>query len=109
MDEARDSSILSSGGVAIADASTARQPENGERPTSGLSQAEAARLLQEHGYNELAEEKTNSLLKFLSYFWGPIPWMIEIAAILSAVVQHWPDFAIILVLRHVLILGSKRS
>ncbi len=37
-------------------------------------------------------------LKFLSYFWGPIPWMIEIAVILSGVVRHWPDFFIILVL-----------
>ena len=45
-----------------------------------------------------AEKKENPLLKFLSYFWGPIPWMIEAAAILSAVVQHWADFCIILVL-----------
>jgi H+-transporting ATPase len=37
-------------------------------------------------------------LTFLSYFWGPIPWMIEVAALLSAVVRHWTDFAIILVL-----------
>jgi hypothetical protein len=28
-----------------------------------------------------AEHKTNPLLKFLGYFWGPIPWMIEIAVI----------------------------
>jgi H+-transporting ATPase len=35
------------------------------------------------------------VLKYLSYFWGPIPWMIEIAAVLSAVVQHWADFGII--------------
>ncbi len=39
-----------------------------------------------------------SFLKFLSYFWGPIPWMIEVAVILSGVVQHWPDFFIILLL-----------
>jgi H+-transporting ATPase len=37
-------------------------------------------------------------LKFLSYFWGPIPWMIEVAVILSAAVQHWLDFFIILLL-----------
>ena len=34
-------------------------------------------------------------LKFLIYFWVPIPWMIEIAAILSAVVHHWADFGIV--------------
>ena len=37
-------------------------------------------------------------LKFLTYFWGPIPWMIEVAVILSAIARHWPDFGIILLL-----------
>ncbi len=64
----------------------------------GLTQAEAQKRLTQYGPNELVEEKTNLLLKFLSYFWGPIPWMIEVAVILSGVVRHWPDFFIILLL-----------
>lgn len=64
----------------------------------GLSQTEAQKRLAQYGPNELEEKKTNAFLKFLSYFWGPIPWMIEAAVILSAVAQHWPDFVIILVL-----------
>jgi len=64
----------------------------------GLSQAEAQKRLAQYGPNEIEEKKTNLLLKFLSYFWGPIPWMIEAAVILSAVARHWPDFGIILVL-----------
>ncbi len=64
----------------------------------GLSQAEAQKRLAQYGPNEIEEKKTNPLLKFLSYFWGPIPWMIEIAVILSGVVRHWPDFFIILLL-----------
>ncbi|MDA2920618.1 plasma-membrane proton-efflux P-type ATPase [Desulfobacterota bacterium AH_259_B03_O07] len=64
----------------------------------GLSQAEAKNRLSQYGYNELEEKKESPFLKFLSYFWGPIPWMIEIAAILSALVRHWPDFGIILML-----------
>ncbi len=64
----------------------------------GLTQAEAAKRLAQYGLNEIAEHKTNPLLKFLSYFWGPIPWMIEVAVILSGAVRHWPDFFIILVL-----------
>ncbi len=64
----------------------------------GLSESEAHARLATYGYNELPEEKTNPLFKFLSYFWGPIPWMIEVAAVLSAVVHHWEDFAIILTL-----------
>jgi H+-transporting ATPase len=64
----------------------------------GLTQAEAEKRLTQYGPNEIEEKKTNLLLKFLSYFWGPIPWMIEVAVILSGVVRHWPDFFIILVL-----------
>jgi H+-transporting ATPase len=67
-------------------------------PPDGLSAAEARKRLSQYGPNELEEKKTNELLKFLSYFWGPIPWMIEVAVILSAVARHWPDFGIILVL-----------
>jgi H+-transporting ATPase len=64
----------------------------------GLTQAEAQKRLAQNGPNEIEEKKTNELLKFLSYFWGPIPWMIEVAVILSAAAQHWPDFGIILLL-----------
>jgi H+-transporting ATPase len=64
----------------------------------GLSQAEAQKRLTQYGPNEIEEEKTNALLKFLDYFWGPIPWMIEVAVVLSGIVRHWPDFFIILVL-----------
>src|SRR5664280_751803 len=64
----------------------------------GLSQAEATKRLAQYGPNEIAEHKTNPLLKFLGYFWGPIPWMIEVAVILSGAVRHWADFFIILLL-----------
>ncbi len=64
----------------------------------GLTISEAANRLGEYGPNELAEEKSNPLFKFLGYFWGPIPWMIEVAVILSVVVHHWVDFGIILTL-----------
>jgi H+-transporting ATPase len=69
-----------------------------ESSADGLTQAEAQKRLTQYGPNEIEEKKTNALLKFLSYFWGPIPWMIEVAVILSGVVGHWPDFFIILVL-----------
>jgi len=64
----------------------------------GLSQTEAQKRLAEYGPNEIEEQKTNPILKFLTYLWGPIPWMIEAAVILSAMARHWPDFGIILVL-----------
>ncbi|MGA7341124.1 MAG: cation-transporting P-type ATPase, partial [Terracidiphilus sp.] len=64
----------------------------------GLTQAEAQKRLAQYGPNAIIEKKTNVLLKLLSYFWGPIPWMIEGAVILSGVVRHWLDFFIILLL-----------
>jgi H+-transporting ATPase len=66
--------------------------------SDGLSSTEAQDRLAQFGLNELAEHQGSPLLKFLGYFWGPIPWMIEVAAALSAAVRHWMDLAIIVFL-----------
>jgi H+-transporting ATPase len=65
---------------------------------AGLSAAEAAKRLTQYGPNKIAEKADNPFLKFLGYFWGPIPWMIEAAVILSAIVRHWLDFGVIALL-----------
>ncbi len=62
----------------------------------GLSSSEAERRLKIVGPNEIPEKKVHPIIKFLSYFWGPIPWMIEAAAILSFIIHHWVDFWIII-------------
>jgi H+-transporting ATPase len=64
----------------------------------GLSQSTVQQRLSQYGYNELPEETISPWLQFLAHFWGPIPWMIEIAAILSALVRDWADLGIILAL-----------
>jgi H+-transporting ATPase len=63
--------------------------------TDGLTSDEARTRFERYGANELLEKKVSPILKFLRYFWGPIPFMIEAAMILSVIVQHWPDFWII--------------
>ena len=65
---------------------------------AGLSQEEAKKRLDEYGYNEIEEKQINPLKKFFLYFWGPIPVMIIIAAILSGILQNWPDVGVIMIL-----------
>ncbi|MGE5288881.1 MAG: plasma-membrane proton-efflux P-type ATPase [Micromonosporaceae bacterium] len=64
----------------------------------GLTAGEAARRLAEAGPNAIAEEHRSVLAEVASFFWGPIPWMIEIALVLSAVLEHWADVIVVGVL-----------
>jgi len=65
---------------------------------NGLDAEEANRRLEQYGPNQLEEKRENPILKFLSFFWGPIAWMIEVAAILSIAVGHIDDFIIVVVM-----------
>jgi len=62
----------------------------------GLTLSEAQKRLETYGPNEIPEKKEKPIIKFLRNFWGPIPWMIEIAAALSIIIQHWEDFFVII-------------
>ena len=64
----------------------------------GLNDKEIKERNEKYGFNEITEKKVSPLRKFLGYFWGPIPIMIIIAVILSAIIGHWEDFFIILAL-----------
>jgi H+-transporting ATPase len=67
-------------------------------PSRGRAENEIAKLAEEFGYNEILEQEETLLHRIFRRFWGPIPWMIELAAILSAAVQKWEDFIIIMVM-----------
>ena len=64
----------------------------------GLSAQEAKKRLEKYGANEIPESEEPLWHRIFRRFWGPIPWMIEIAAILAAMVRHWEEFYIILVM-----------
>lgn len=66
--------------------------------SKGLSQEESQKRLSEYGYNEIPEKEESTFRRVFRRFWGPISWMIEIAAILSALVGRWEDFTIIMIL-----------
>jgi len=67
----------------------------GTDPKTGLNSAQLQERLSKYGPNALPEEKKSALSAFLVYFWGPIPWMIEAAALMALVVGDWGDLAII--------------
>lgn len=67
-------------------------------PDAGLSNAEVTARAAKYGPNALASHEASFLSKLLRRFTGPISYMIEIAALVSAILQHWEDVAIILVL-----------
>jgi len=64
----------------------------------GLSSAEAKTRLAQYGPNAIVEKEESILRKVFGYFMGPIAFMIEAAAIVSAILGHWQDFVIILAL-----------
>ncbi len=67
-------------------------------PNTGLTSEEAAARLAKYGRNEIIQKEETLFERILRRLWGPIPWMIELAALLSASVQKWEDFGIIMVL-----------
>src|SRR6184192_319765 len=67
----------------------------GVDPKVGLNPAELQEHFNNYGPNALAEEKKSALSAFFAYFWGPIPWMIEAAALMALIVKDWGDFTII--------------
>ena len=64
----------------------------------GLTSKEAKRRIELFGLNQIEEKEETLLHRVLRRFWGPIPWMIETAALLSALVQKYEDFIIITVM-----------
>src|SRR5438067_4177847 len=67
----------------------------GTDPKTGLSPGQQQERLSQYGPNALPEEKKSALSGLLAYFWGPIPWMIEAAAVMALIVGDWGDLAII--------------
>ena len=64
----------------------------------GLSTAEVLRLREEFGYNEVKEKSVPAWKKFALNFWGPMPFLIELATIVSLVLRDWKDFAFLFAL-----------
>lgn len=64
----------------------------------GLSDSEAKKRLEVFGYNEVVEKKRNPIVDFLLRFWGPMPWLLELAAVLSFLLEHYLEGTLIFIL-----------
>ena len=63
--------------------------------TNGLTEDDVRRRINELGYNELSEKRRNSFADFLSRYWGPMPWLLELTMVLSYVIGHYLEVAIV--------------
>lgn len=57
---------------------SASQPELAPSEIIGLTSREAAERLNQFGPNAVKVPRNHPIAQFLSKFWGPIPWMLEI-------------------------------
>ncbi|CAA18989.2 Plasma membrane ATPase [Schizosaccharomyces pombe] len=64
-------------------------------PKYGLTESEVEERKKKYGLNQMKEEKTNNIKKFLSFFVGPIQFVMELAAALAAGLRDWVDFGVI--------------
>lgn len=71
---------------------------NLETTGGGLAAEEAARRIQTFGYNDIEETKANGLWEFLKRYWGPMPWLLEFAIVLTIILNHHTESVIIFVL-----------
>ncbi|GLI74965.1 hypothetical protein PoHVEF18_003215 [Penicillium ochrochloron] len=62
----------------------------------GLSSEVVNQRRRRSGWNELVSEKENPIAKVLSYFRGPILYVMELAVLLAAGLQDWVDFGVII-------------
>jgi|SRR5215831_15049204 H+-transporting ATPase len=79
----------------------------------GLSDTEVQARLKKYGPNAPVEKQTNAFAALLQYFWGPMPGMIEAAALTALIVGDWGRFCdchlTAVVQRSAGVLGGTRS
>ena len=93
MPKNKKKSIDDSSGEELSSASV-----NDNNTVKGLSSEEVKIRLKKYGPNAIEEKEESWMHRLFRRFWGPIPWMIEVAAILSASAQRWEDFTVITIL-----------
>jgi H+-transporting ATPase len=65
---------------------------------NGLSESEVKDRLRKFGFNEVVEKKENPVFAFLKRYWGLMPWLLELAIVLSYLLGHYLEAIVIFVL-----------
>ncbi|MCL4509507.1 MAG: plasma-membrane proton-efflux P-type ATPase [Bacteroidetes bacterium] len=69
-----------------------------ETTESGLTGTDVKNRLGIFGHNAIEEKRGNPLLEFVRRYWGPMPWLLELAMALSFTLKHNIEGIIIFVL-----------
>jgi H+-transporting ATPase len=64
-------------------------------PETGLTRVQVDTRRKEHGYNEVAEQKSHPVLTFLGKFWGVSAWMLELIMVLSVILGKYSDLTVV--------------
>ncbi len=65
---------------------------------TGLTDEDAAIRREKYGPNSISQQKTPPIVKFLKKFSAPVPWMLEITALVTYIIGRYLDTYIILAL-----------
>ncbi len=72
--------------------------KNLQTSVDGLNESDALERQKNLGYNEITEKKQNPFLGFISRYWGTMPWLLELAMLLSFLLDRPLEGIIILIL-----------
>jgi H+-transporting ATPase len=79
----------------LVDSTPAKSPAAAVSSQNGLSSDEARQRLAKVGPNAMPDTAEHPLRRAIGKFWAPVPWMLEAAIILEAVLGKYVEAAII--------------
>ncbi|SMR54133.1 unnamed protein product [Zymoseptoria tritici ST99CH_1A5] len=62
----------------------------------GITNSDVESRRKKFGWNEISTDKENLFIKFLTFFTGPILYVMELAVLLAAGLRSWIDFGVII-------------